>query len=85
VGNNSTTAVAVFIPTSGAENVRVGVEVYPRPLERISISLTLPFSNVGSAVAVIPQVLEVLGSPIVIVGVELYPLPGLVILIFPTV
>ncbi len=78
MGNNSTTAVAVFIPTSGAEIVSVGVEVYPLPLERISISLTLPPVSVGTAVAVIPQSLEVLGSPIVIVGVELYPLPALV-------
>ena len=61
----------------------VGVEVYPRPLDKISTSVTNPFVTVGTAVAVIPQGSE--GEPIVIVGVELYPLPALVIVIFPTV
>ena len=61
----------------------VGVEVYPRPLDKISTSVTNPFVTVGMAVAVIPQ--GSLGEPIVIVGRELYPLPALVIVIFPTV
>ena len=61
----------------------VGVEVYPRPLDKISTSVTNPFVTVGRAVAVIPQGSD--GEPIVIVGVELYPLPALVIVIFPTV
>mgnify|MGYP003323547223 FL=1 len=61
----------------------VGVEVYPRPSDKISMSVTNPFVTVGTAVAVIPQ--GSFGDPIVTVGVELYPLPALVIVIFPTV
>ena len=61
----------------------VGAEVYPRPLDNISMSVTNPFVTVGTAVAVIPQ--GSFGDPIVTVGVELYPLPALVIVIFPTV
>jgi hypothetical protein len=63
--------------------VTFGTDVYPRPLDKISISVTLPFDIVGSAVAVIPQ--DSPGESIVIVGVELYPLPALVSVIFPTV
>ena len=47
------------------------------------MSVTNPFVRVGTAVAAIPQGTD--GSEIVIDGGELYPLPALVIVIFPTV
>jgi hypothetical protein len=63
--------------------VIVGVEVYPRPSDKISMPVTNPFVTVGIAVAVIPQ--GSFGELIVTVGVELYPLPALVIVILSTV
>ena len=61
------------------------MEVYPLPFEIISISSTLLPIILGIAVALTPQVPEVLGSSIVITGGVLYPLPGLVSFTLPTV
>ena len=47
----------------------VGNDVYPLPLDKISIPVTNPFVTVGTAVAVIPQDSE--GGLIVTVGLVL--------------
>ena len=59
------------------------MEVYPLPFEISSTSSTLVPNKVATAVAGTPQ--EALGSPIVIVGGVLYPLPTLVIITLPIV
>ena len=60
-----------------------GIVVYPLPLDTISISSTFPFLTEATAVAATPH--SSLGSPIVTVGLLLYPVPAELTLIFPIV
>ena len=53
----------------------VGVDVYPLPLETISILFTRSPLRLATAVAVTPQSPLVDGSPIVTVGAMVYPVP----------
>ena len=49
------TAVAVLIPDCGAENVTVGVDVYPEPSLFKNICETPPVAIMGVAVAVMAE------------------------------
>jgi hypothetical protein len=76
--------VAVLIPLLGELKVTVGgVELYPLPLDTISVAITEPSFTSATAVAGIPQ--SVAGELIVTSAFPVYPVPPELTVILPTV